>query len=603
MIELPPFGIDSPWRNEIMYTVCCNDTVLKMTYNEYVRSDYIKMAHDRSKFTMFLGRTIFIYDTDYLQAHGEVRSAVNHMIEDSKINPLVYFAPHGYPSVQFLNDDTADAKVIRAPNRYGKTCVGLIDDILSIVPTNPNWMIFKDNGVNHRPFLGPKKLGIATYKWSMHKQIVWPELRRWIPEDELGPFAQTFVGKGKKRIPWERNPSIKLKCGSQIYFYVYEQDQDVFESQALDIWHWDEQGKEHLFDGADERLRTRSGRHNFTLTPHKVQGRPDTGAHSWIHKLCTGEMTKGLQVHEYVGGLADVPDWIYPEHEKNKAFKKWVTEPEEMGNMKALREGRSRLFGEWHETAGLVYDEFNRDVHVIEPFEIPKHFTRFRAIDHGERNPTACLCAAVDENYNIFLYDEFYKRDQLISEACAGIIKMCGNKQVKQDFFKDERSGFDIQRYEEEYVDNVFYRSVLDGRSFARQDMGREIGWWYKANGLRVIPASKAQSQKHIPAVKELLKVDPERTHWVTGKRGAPRIYVFSTLVNFQREIFNYVWDDHKAQHGKDLKEVPRKKDDHLMNCLEYLAQIPIRYMGEIQSSKRSTMGSNKMVRSRSCGY
>jgi len=597
------FGADSPWRNEIPYTVCYNGDVEKMSYNQYVRSRYFELAHDTTRYKLFIGRTIMIYDMDYLKAHDMTYKAVERMEEDSKKNPLVYFAPHGYPALEYLNDDCSDAKIIRAPNRFGKTCVGLIDDLLSVIPTDPNWMIFKENGVNHRPFFGPKKLGIATYKWSMHKQIVWPELRRWIPDSELGPYAQSFVGKGKKKISWERNPSVKLTCGTIIYFYVYEQDQDVFESQALDIWHWDEQGKEHLFDGADERLRTRSGRHNFTLTPHKVAGRPDTGAHSWIHKLASGEVTKGLQVREFVGSLADVPDWIYPEHEKSKAYKKWVSEPEKLGNTKVLREGCSRLYGEWHETAGLVYDEFQRDLHVIKPFKIPEYWTRFRAVDHGQRNPTACLCAAVNEKYDIVLFAEFYKRDQLISEACKGIIAACGNKRDLVDPFHDERSGFDIPRYEERFVANAFFRTVLDGRSIKQQEMGREIGWWYKANGLHVWPASGARSEKHIPAVKELLAIDPDRIHLATGKKGAPRVYIFDTLVNFIREIQGYVWDDHKVAHGKDMKESPRKKDDHLMNCIEYLAQIPLRFMGEIPGVRFEDEVEKHCAKSRSCGY
>ena len=68
--------------------------------------------------------------------------------------------------------------------------------------------------------------------------------------------------------------------------------------------------------------------------------------------MVDGSMTKGRTIKSYHCHIWDVPDWIYSEESKFKAYKKWVLEPEAMLNQKALREGQSRFFGKWHEASG-----------------------------------------------------------------------------------------------------------------------------------------------------------------------------------------------------------------------------------------------------------
>lgn len=53
--------------------------------------------------------------------------------------------------------------------------------------------------------------------------------------------------------------------------------------------------------------------------------------------------------------------------------------------------------------AGQIFDEFNPHIHVLpQPFQIPNTWERFRAIDHGQNNPTSCHWYAVDFDGNIF---------------------------------------------------------------------------------------------------------------------------------------------------------------------------------------------------------
>src|SRR3990167_2938563 len=70
---------------------------------------------------------------------------------------------------------------------------------------------------------------------------------------------------------------------------------------------------------------------------------------------------------------------------------------------------------------GLVYKEFQREVHVIEPFNIPEEWSIYRGIDFGSTNPTACIWVAIDNDDNWFIVSEHYSVNQTI-DYHAGVI-------------------------------------------------------------------------------------------------------------------------------------------------------------------------------------
>ena len=48
---------------------------------------------------------------------------------------------------------------------------------------------------------------------------------------------------------------------------------------------------------------------------------------------------------------------------------------------------RAWLEGDWSVVTGAFFSEFNMAKHVIAPFELPKHWVRFRAMDWGSARP------------------------------------------------------------------------------------------------------------------------------------------------------------------------------------------------------------------------
>lgn len=79
-------------------------------------------------------------------------------------------------------------------------------------------------------------------------------------------------------------------------------------------------------------------------------------------------------------------------------------------NLLSLPEQQRRqlLEGDWSIADGAAFSEFNPKIHVIEPFEIPGNWARFRACDYGYGSMTAVLWFAVAPDEQVIVYRELY---------------------------------------------------------------------------------------------------------------------------------------------------------------------------------------------------
>lgn len=570
--------------SDLPFTFITEDGEQRLTIPQYhTKDDLMKKiglitAPTEGRRTLFVGTTIISLPYEILERDTKRRKLMDELEDMVRDNPLKYFVPQNETALMFLNDTEHNLKGFIAPNGAGKSCVGWIDVLLQICPCDPDWPIFKTHGVRHRRYRGPQPLGgvgVVSYEWNNHITTIWPQIvSRWTPKECLGEYAPG----GGSVINWKNNPKVEI-AGTPVWFFACSQAQTVFESSAMDIYWWDEQGEENKFNGANMRIRRRNGRHIFTLTPHRVEGRPDTGAGSWIHRMYSGEMKSGLNSKFYGPcSLEDIPDWVYSEDAKKQAYKEWIEEPTTNNDLKKLREGRSRYYGEFHESSGLVFDEFTPGIHVIEPFDIPEDWTKYRAIDHGRVEPTAALWAAVNPTGDIFLYREYYQKDKTVVENAREIIRASGNERVRREAFMTDRGAF-CERYEEAIIKERYRRSVLDSRSMSKKTDNSEftIGDLYKQEGLYVHPADGQPVTIQVPVAKELFRLDNDRPHYITGEKGAPSIYIFSNLKWFLWEINQYTNEMNIRMDragNKSVSEKPRAKNDHLMSCLLFLSMM-----------------------------
>ena len=570
----------------IIFTFMTERGLESMEYKDYLANGKLReKVNDIDRYRLILGRTIFSYPMAYLKSHPKAMQLMRDMEGEKRKNPLRFFAPSGNAAVAFLNDEEHDICILTAPNRAGKTQTALIKKLINIIPCDASWEIFSKYGVKYRKWRGAKTCGFASYELGSHQSTILPMLLDWLPKNELGRYAKDFKGKGAKQVTLRVDPNLPLTCGSTIGFYAISQGQARFESNVVEDWMWDEQGEEARFDGADERSRTTpsGGRHDFGMTPHKIEGRPDTGAGSWINKLTDGSLTKGRSVANYHLEIWDVPDWIYAEDSKLKAYDKWVAEPKRLQNTKIEREGLSRFFGKWHESSGLVVDEWDSTRHIIEPFEIPSHWSRFRAIDHGTKHPAACLWGCVSPAGDLFLYRDYLRTGKVPTQIVSDIIDLSGNTRRMIGTYENPRNQLIYSRYEEAQTGESYQWTVFDGRAFSSDSSGEGItlAKIYGMAGIKVKKGSGQPAEYYVPILKEWFAINPQKKHFVTGEDGAPRVYVFSTCTDFIRTIKRWVWVDRKTKSADRLaKESPTKIDDDLCDCMKLMIQAKPQFRG-----------------------
>ena len=93
---------------------------------------------------------------------------------------------------------------------------------------------------------------------------------------------------------------------------------------------------------------------------------------------------------------------------------------------------RKRLLeGNWDIAEGAAFTEFNRRHHVIEPFEIPGNWRRFRACDYGYGSHSSVLWLAVAPNDQLVVYRELYVSKVTAVDLAKMINKLEENERIE----------------------------------------------------------------------------------------------------------------------------------------------------------------------------
>lgn len=204
---------------------------------------------------------------------------------------------------------------------------------------------------------------------------------------------------------------------------------------------------------------------------------------------------------------------------------------------------KDRLYyGKWVQAEGAVYDQYNESIHLMNRFEIPRDWRRFRVIDFGYTNPFVCQWWAQDHDGRLYLYREIYMSQRTVASHAAQIKELSAGE--------------------------VFDRPVI-------ADHDAEDRATLAAAGIQTKAAAKDISTG-IQAVQERLKVAGD---------GKPRLFILrDSLVErdqrladlhrptcTQDEFTGYIWP--KGIDGKAVKESPIKENDHGMDAMRYLVK------------------------------
>ncbi len=204
---------------------------------------------------------------------------------------------------------------------------------------------------------------------------------------------------------------------------------------------------------------------------------------------------------------------------------------------------------DFRKMSGLIFKGFDRKDHVIKPFDIPRNWRRYRAMDFGSTNPTVCLWIAVDHDENFYIYDEYYESEKTVDYHSGVIVSKTGTQKISGTYGDPSAA---------QWITEFGQRGVYVTR--ANKEKGTATGKWV------ILGINKIQ---------EKLKVQPGRFVDVVGldgREGYPSFFVFNSCTHTINEFETYRWKMNNPNADQDLNEpdTPEKANDHAMDSFRY---------------------------------
>ena len=250
-------------------------------------------------------------------------------------------------------------------------------------------------------------------------------LRRTLPElreNHLIPLQKIL--KTEKRDRNERLAEYKdvtkefiFPNGSRIKLGYCDSENDVlqYQGQAYDVIILEEATHftEFQFQTLTESNRPSglmeepfSPRMYFTCNPGGV-------GHQWVKRLFIDRVYRHSEREE---DYVFIPSLVYEN--------KWLMEndPDYIRTLENLPENRrnAMLYGNWDVYDGQFFDEFDRNIHVMNPVKLPDVFRLYRTLDYG-LDMLACYHIIIDNKGDVKVIHEIYESNLIASEAAKKI--------------------------------------------------------------------------------------------------------------------------------------------------------------------------------------
>ena len=300
---------------------------------------------------------------------------------------------------------------------------------------------------------------------------------------------------------------------SVIGFKSCDQGREKFQGASLDFVWFDEEPPKDVYDECKMRVLDKRGDIFGTMTPLKGL--------TFIHD----------EIYLNSGNSPEV--WY--------EFMEWADNPylnkDEVDLLtRTLSDDQldSRRYGRFKASSGLVYPEFDENVHVLpSPISIPIEWQDTISIDPGLNNPLSAHWYAVDYDGNVYVVAEWFEAGRDVEYHAAKIHEISNALSWK----RDSRGKL-----------SALIDSAANQRTLAACKSVTDL--FYDC-GINANPKVNKDMFSGIQRVKQYLKV-------VGGK---PKIYIFPCCVNLIRELKSYRWGE---------GENPKKQDDHCLDELRY---------------------------------
>ena len=191
------------------------------------------------------------------------------------------------------------------------------------------------------------------------------------------------------------------------------------------------------------------------------------------------------------------------------------------------------LEGNWDVNEGAAFPEWNRQVHVIEPFEIPRSWSKFRACDYGYGSYSGVVWFAVSPDEQLIVYREMYCSKVIATDLADMILEAEDGEKI---------------RY-----------GVLDSSLWhKRGDTGPSLAEQMIMQGCRWRPADRSRGSR-VAGKNEI-----HRRLQVDEFTEEPRLVFFNTCTNTISQIPALPLDKNNPE------DVDTHSEDHLYDAIRY---------------------------------
>lgn len=259
---------------------------------------------------------------------------------------------------------------------------------------------------------------------------------------------------------------------------------------------------------------------------------PSHPTHWLLERASSGKLQHLVSAHE------DNPRYFLPDGTPTQEGVDYIARLDSLTGVRYLRLRKNI----WAAAEGVIFEEFDPALHVIDPFDVPASWERIWAIDFGHTNPFVWQDWALDEDRRAYLVREIYMSGRLVEDHAKQIMELTKDSPAPSAIVCDH--------------------DAEDRATFERH------------SGMGTVPADKAVVPG-IEAVQSRLKVAGD---------GRPRMFFFRnalvekdpTLVEKKlptctvEEMPAYVWAPEPPSADRK-REQPVKRNDHGCDTARYL--------------------------------
>jgi hypothetical protein len=443
-----------------------------------------------------------------------------------------------------------DERLLRGSNRAGKTLGAAVEMARAVTGQDPYGKYPKANGKAFLIGLDEQHLGDVMYAklfraqaFKMIRDLATGLWRAFRPSEDRGRAAEAkwapplIPRRFIKEISWKDKKRfvpgvIRLTTGWEMYFFSSK----GAPPQGSDIdlcWPDEEIENEAWYPEMAARLLDRKGKFYWSATPQI--------ASQQLYDLHVRHEAGDPNIGEFIALLEDNPH--IGQTEKDKLYAKYTSDEER----------RVRIKGEFALAGFKVYPEFSKNIHGLDwDGPVPNDWCRFKVTDPGHQ-VCAVLFGAVPPPAHhladcVILYDELYikqsnaaKYADAVAEKSAGVAYEAWIIDSHASRVTEMGSGLTIE---------FQFSRELAARKLRCRRTGAGFTW------------GSDDPKGGQLAVRNWLRIRDDGSTKLRVLRGR--------LPQFEWEIERYRF----RRINKLISDEPEKKNDHLMDCLRYLAMF-----------------------------